>query len=413
MAILEMKEASGLAVDISMPQLGESISEGIILKWLKKPGDWVEKYEPICEVETDKVNAEVPSTISGQVKEILVEEGTTIAVGQIICRIHTEEMASTAERDPNESLTVNSLSTTTPESAAMRSRYSPAVMRLSQEHQIDLKQVQGTGKRGRITRKDVLHYLSQRKTTATMPEQKAIQQVGETTNFGDQEIPLSNVRRAIADRMMKSKKEIPHAWIMMEADVTGLVELRNKEKKAFQEREGVPLTFMPFFIKAVVDAIKEFPYVNAVWSNNKIVLKKEINISVAVGTEEALYVPVIHDADSFSIRGLAKKVFQLATKTRSGNLNLSETQGGTFTVNNTGSFGSVASKPIINYPQAVILSFESIVKRPVVIDQMIGIRDMINLCLSLDHRILDGVMVGKFLKRVKEILEAFNPQTVI
>ena len=296
-----------MAVNISMPQLGESISEGVISKWLKKPGDWVEKYEPICEVETDKVNAEVPSTISGKIMEILVKEGTKIAVGQIICRILTEEDESVVQNDSHESFMINQRPTTSSEAVSMRSRYSPAVTRLAQEHQIDLNQVKGTGKRGRITRKDVLQYLSNQQATATILEQEPVSQLERMPTSGDQEIPLSHVRRAIADRMVKSKKEIPHAWIMMEADVTGLVELRNQEKKSFQEKEGVPLTFMPFFIKAVVDAIKEFPYVNAVWSNDKVVLKKEINISIAVGTEEALYVPVIHDADSFKYSSIGEK----------------------------------------------------------------------------------------------------------
>lgn len=398
-----------MAVDISMPQLGESISEGVIVKWLKQPGDSVEKYEPICEVETDKVNAEVPSTISGTMKEILVQEGSTITVGQVICRILTEEREAVEQPSPSEQAVLETLSTK--EQDSMRYRYSPVVRRLAQEHQIDLRQVKGTGKRGRITRNDVHHFLEQQKVLKTTNEQALDPQLEEHSK--DQVIPLTSVRKAIADRMTQSMREIPHAWMMMEADVTGLVKLRNQEKENFQQREGVPLTYLPFFVKSVVDAIKEFPYVNAVWSDNRIIVKKEINISIAVGTDEALYVPVIHEADSFSIRGLAKKIFQLVHKTRAGKLELSETQGGTFTVNNTGSFGSIASKPIINYPQAVILSFESIVKRPVVIDQMIGIRDMINLCLSLDHRILDGVMVGKFLKRVKETLESFNPQTVI
>lgn len=398
-----------------MPQLGESISEGVISKWLKKPGDLVEKYEPICEVETDKVNAEVPSTIAGTIEEILVEEGATIAVGQLICRINIVEAETSSQEKLQKQVFEEIVSTK--EEVSMRSRYSPSVLRLSQEHHIDLNQLQGTGKSGRITRKDVMKYISDQKIDGLEVDNNSNNRIEDTSALSlttyDQEVPMSNVRKAIADRMVKSKKEIPHAWMMVEADVTGLVTLRNQEKEQFKQREGVPLTFMPFFIKAVVDAIKEFPYVNAVWANNKIVLKKEINISVAVGTDEALYVPVIHSADSFSISGLAKKVFQLAKKTRLGKLELAETQGGTFTVNNTGSFGSIASQPIINYPQAVILSFESIVKRPVVIDHMIGIRDMINLCLSLDHRILDGVMVGNFLKRVKERLESFNPQTTI
>lgn len=407
MRIFKLKEAPGLAVDIALPQLGESISEGTISKWLKQPGDFVEKYEPICEVETDKVNAEVPSTIEGILETILVEEGIAITVGEKICQIQPTQTV-------HEKPVKNSSAPT-----SMKYRYSPAVLRLAEEHQVDLTQIQGTGLRGRVTRKDVLKFLETKDSSVTPLNMEepivttSHASISHPSSNEDTEIPLNAVRRAIADRMVNSMKEIPHAWMMMEADVTGLVKLRNQQKESFQKREGIPLTYMPFFIKAVVDAIKEFPYVNAVWSDHKIVLKKQINISIAVGTEEALYVPVIHNADTFSITGLAKKVFQLAQKTRLGKLELSDTQGGTFTVNNTGSFGSIASKPIINHPQAVILSFESIVKRPVVIDQMIGIRDMINLCISLDHRILDGMMVGNFLKRVKEMLESFNPKTVL
>jgi 2-oxoisovalerate dehydrogenase E2 component (dihydrolipoyl transacylase) len=200
---------------------------------------------------------------------------------------------------------------------------------------------------------------------------------------------------------------------MMEVDVTGLVELRNRIKHDFQKREGVKLTFMPFFIKAVVDALKEYPILNSVWADDKIILKKRINISMATATDDALYVPVIHDAYEKSILGLAKAVQNLAEKTRNGKLELADMQGGTFTVNNTGSFGSIQSQPIINAPQAAILSFEAIVKRPVIYNNMIAVRDMMNICLSLDHRILDGLVAGRFLNRVKERLESYGPDTQI
>jgi 2-oxoisovalerate dehydrogenase E2 component (dihydrolipoyl transacylase) len=312
----------------------------------------------------------------------------------------------------------------------MKQRYSPAVMRLANEHNIDLAQVQGTGRGGRITRKDILRVIEQgvpakvEKPVAPKQEAKpepvqpkapepAAEAAGIPLENGDVEIPVSAVRRTIAQRMVQSKHEAPHAWTMMEVDVTGLVELRNRLKEDFKKREGVNLTFMPFFIKAVVDSLKEFPYLNAVWGGDKIILKKRINISIAVATDDALYVPVIHDADEKSILGLARAVSQLAEKTRAGKLELKDMQGGTFTVNNTGSFGSVLSAPIINHPQAAILSFESIVKRPVVTNQMIAVRDMMNICLSLDHRILDGLMAGRFLKRVKERLEAYGPNSEI
>ncbi|MFC7441015.1 dihydrolipoamide acetyltransferase family protein [Laceyella putida] len=440
-----------MATDIKMPQLGESVVEGTIAKWLKKPGDRVEKYEPICEVSTDKVNAEVPSTFDGVMVEIIAQEGTTVEVGQLICRIDAE---GAADAGP----TAASANTAAPETSAAapttdgktegessgKARYSPAVLRLSQEHGIDLTQVKGTGKGGRITRKDVLQVIEQggtqptgattvqapvKETVTPVPTAPVVQPAptatpapapaassaaGTVLENGDREIPVTGVRRTIAQRMVQSKHEAPHAWTMMEVDVTGLVELRNRLKQEFKQREGVNLTFMPFFIKAVVDSLKEFPQLNSVWDGDRIILKKRINISIAVATDDALYVPVIHDADEKSILGLTKAVHQLAEKTRAGKLELKDMQGGTFTVNNTGSFGSVLSAPIINQPQAAILSFESIVKRPVVLNNnMFAARDMMNICMSLDHRILDGLMAGRFLKRVKERLEAYGPNSEI
>lgn len=431
-----------MATDIKMPQLGESVTEGTIIKWLKKPGDPVAKYEPLCEVTTDKVNAEVPSTIEGTMLEIITGEGETVEVGQLICRIQ-EHGAEASEPEKLEKPKVeesNHQVQSDKKDVSMKGRYSPAVLRLAQEHQIDLTQIEGTGKGGRITRKDVLKVIesgSIPKATETVshaptetsepvktpshtspvreatpaPVKSGTQ--GIAIEEGDQEIPVTSVRRTIAQRMVQSKHEAPHAWTMMEVDVTGLVALRNRLKSEFKEREGIHLTFMPFFIKAVVDTLKEFPMLNSVWADDKIILKKRINISMAVATDDALYVPVIHDADEKSILGLAKAVQDLAEKTRAGKLELKDMQGGTFTVNNTGSFGSIQSMPIINQPQAAILSFEAIVKRPVVIQDMIAIRDMMNICISLDHRILDGLIAGKFLRRVKERLEAYGPDTAI
>ncbi len=419
-----------MVTDIKMPQLGESVTEGTISTWLKKPGDTVSKYEPICEVTTDKVNAEVPSTFDGIITEIIAEEGETIEVGQLICRIDVsgDKVGEAKEEETSDSAEASKPAANTKDDSQIN-RYSPAVLRLAQENDIDLTQLAGSGKGGRITRKDVLRAIEggtgqskaapvntseviQQEPAETSEETvKSVTDAGNVLENGDIEVPVSAVRRMIASRMVESKHEAPHAWTMIEVDVTGLVELRNRVKKEFQEREGVKLTFMPFFIKAVVDCLKEFPYLNSVWANDKIVLKKRINISMAVATDDALYVPVIHDADEKNILGLAKAVQNLAEKTREGNLDVSDMQGGTFTVNNTGSFGSIQSQPIINSPQAAILSFESIVKRPVVINNMIAVRDMMNICMSLDHRILDGLMAGKFLKRVKERLESYGSDT--
>ncbi|SFS92600.1 dihydrolipoamide acetyltransferase family protein [Marininema halotolerans] len=441
-----------MATDITMPQLGESVTEGTITKWLKAPGDSVDKYEPLCEVATDKVNAEVPAVMSGTMTEIVTEEGVTVAVGEIICRIDDAqgkggEGASSAKKEEpaydHAGTTARSDSaashTETNSDSSMKRRYSPAVLQLAEKHHIDLEQVDGSGRGGRITRKDIQKVIesggtSQRQpsTTPEVPSMKQDETKEATPTFnqkestpvqtstpshglepGDTEVPLSSVRKTIAQRMVQSKHEAPHAWTMVQADVSGLVKLREKLKGDFKKQEGISLTYMPFFIKAVVDTLKEFPKVNAVWGGDKIILKKRINISIAVATDEALYVPVIKDADEKSILGIAKAVHHLAEKTRAGKLTMDDLAGGTFTVNNTGSFGSIASQPIINQPQAAIISMESIVKQPVIKDDMIAIRDLVNLCLSLDHRILDGLMAGRFLARVKERLEAYTPESTI
>ncbi|PTM58564.1 dihydrolipoamide acetyltransferase family protein [Desmospora activa] len=436
-----------MATDITMPQLGESVTEGTISKWLKQPGDAVAKYEPLCEVATDKVNAEVPSTFAGTLTEIVAEEGETVEVGAIICRMDesgkeavaeegsVEQREAANEEAPSQPAVATATGGKEPVGdGSMKKRYSPAVLRLAQEHDIDLEQVKGSGRGGRITRKDILHIIEQggiaavvesaedekrekvSSPTSILAPKKAAKTEAETSislESGDQEVPLTPIRKTIAQRMVTSKHEAPHAWTMMQADVTGLVKLRQKLKDAFKQREGIALTYMPFFIKAVVDSLKEFPRLNSVWGGDKIILKKRINISIAVATDDALYVPVIHDADEKSILGLAKAVQQLADKARAGKLTMDDLTGGTFTTNNTGSFGSIASQPIINYPQAAIISMESIVKQPVIRDDMIAVRDLVNLCLSLDHRILDGLMAGHFLQRVKQRLESYGPDTEI
>ncbi|MBN6188463.1 2-oxo acid dehydrogenase subunit E2 [Aneurinibacillus sp. BA2021] len=451
-----------MATEVLMPQLGESVTEGTIAKWLVKPGDKVKKYEPLCEVTTDKVNAEVPSTIEGTVTELVAEEGDTLAVGGLICYIDAEGGAAEAPQAAQPAPTQETVSEmpaaespkTPPASAPKQSdaaavkaagkRYSPAVLRLAQENDIDLAQITGTGKEGRITRKDVLAFIEQGgaaaqpamaapsvQETEAQPAQPAVQtetvaqaapapsvrpasSAPNVSSYpGDTEIPVTNIRKTIASRMVQSKHEAPHAWTMVEVDMTNLVKLRNRVKAEFKAKEGFNLTFLPFFIKAVVESIKEFPIMNSVWAGDKIIMRKNINISIAVATDDALFVPVIKDADQKSIFGLARSVDELAAKTRNGKLSMEDMSGGTFTVNNTGSFGSVLSAPIINQPQAAIVSMESIVKRPVVIDDMIAIRDMANLCLSLDHRVLDGLVCGRFLQSVKQKLESYGPHTSI
>ncbi|RSK30888.1 dihydrolipoamide acetyltransferase family protein [Bhargavaea beijingensis] len=436
---------------ITMPQLGESVTEGTIERWLVKPGDTVEKYDPLAEVNTDKVTAEIPSSFSGTIKELIAGEGETLEVGAAVCTIETEDAASAeteaapaegepanempaAGSDKPENLSGSAGSSAPAKTGGPGVRYSPAVLRLSQEHGIDLSQVEGSGRGGRITRKDLTKLIESgtipKETAARQPEpanvqgagpkpeaaparakQPEQQAAGVQTAAGDTEIPVSGVRRAIANNMLRSKHEAPHAWTMIEVDVTGLVQYRDSIKNDFKTKEGFGLTYFAFFVKAVAQALKEFPMMNSMWAGDKIIQKKAINISIAVATEDALFVPVIKDADEKTIKGIAREIKELADKVRSGKLKSEEMQGGTFTVNNTGSFGSVQSMGIINYPQAAILQVESIVKRPIIMEGgMFAARDMVNLCLSLDHRVLDGLVAGRFLARVKEILENISSE---
>lgn len=411
-------------LEIAMPQFAESIVEATIGKWLKKPGDRIEEYEPICEIISEKVTAEVPSTVSGRLHEIYVDEGQTVPVGSVICTIEVADEAGilsgnqpAAGSHPEFRGGDRPASSASPD-ASMRSRISPVVRRLADEHGIDLSQVEGTGIGGRITRRDVLNVIESssapvRSSGLLTKPAKTVEVVSEARIANDREyiLDVNHVRAAIASKMRQSVTEIPHAWTMIEADVTNLVNLRNKLKDEFMRKEGVNLTYLAFVLKAVVNAIKDYPIMNSVWAVDKIIIKKDINISLAVGTEDAVYVPVIRNADQKNIAGLAREIDELTKKARAGKLKPEDMTGGTFTVNNTGSFGSILSYPIINYPQAANFTFEAIVKRPVVINDMIAVRSMVNLCLSLDHRILDGVVCGRFLQRVKENLESYGPDT--
>ncbi|MFD1955812.1 dihydrolipoamide acetyltransferase family protein [Paenibacillus thailandensis] len=423
--------------EIVVPQLAESLVSATIDTWLKKPGDSIDLYEPICEVLTDKVSAELPSTVKGKLVEILVPAGETVPVGTPICVVETEGAAGGEADSP-----AGGQASAAPRAEeaggdqSMRSRYSPAVQKLAAEHGVRLTDVQGTGLGGRITRKDVLAYVESGAISAdgTQYPQAAAAKAADPVRLsglhlsetpripsieiepavpgrGEYFIDVTPIRNTIARNMRQSVSEIPHAWTMIEVDVTNLVALRNKVKDEFIKREGVNLTYLAFLLKAVVNAIKDYPIINSMWAVDKIIVKRDINISLAVGTDDSVLTPVIKNADHKTIAGLAKDIDDLARKTREGKLTLSDMQGGTFTVNNTGSFGSILSYPIINYPQAAIITFESIVKRPVVINDMIAVRSMANLCLSLDHRILDGVICGRFLQRVKENIESYNMDT--
>lgn len=454
---------------IKMPQLGESVTEGTIARWLKSEGEEIELDEPIVEIDTDKVSSELPSPLAGRLEKILVSEGETVDVG---VEIATVALAGEAG-SPNGGSSSNGASVESKDgeaaewpvadtaaqpvaagsgespSAAARggnggssavktaeelrlTRSSPVVRRLAAEHGIEISSISGTGVGGRVTKKDIEAYVESGETAPPqLDEEREYFAPPEPTKLpppsspdparveehpGDESVALTSMRRAISARMSASKREAPHAWSMVEVDVTGLVKLREANKEAFKAREGVSLTYLPFIVKAVVEALKEYPVVNSVWDGDRIVLRKQVNVGVAVDIEDgktgALIVPVIKEADDYGIVGLARKSNALIKKARSKQLSPDDIAGGTFTVNNPGALGSVVSVPIINHPQAAILSAEAIVKRPVVMEawgDAIVVRSMMNLEISFDHRIFDGGVALRFLGAVKRRLEGYGP----
>jgi 2-oxoisovalerate dehydrogenase E2 component (dihydrolipoyl transacylase) len=421
---------------VTMPQLGESVTEGTINEWLKQVGDTVEKYESLLEVATDKVNAEVPAPIGGKLAKILVDPGATVPIGTPICEIEVEgepsqdatpsDASASAPTDspPSQAPAAAPAAAPSPVPAASleRGRFSPAVRRLAQERGIDPTQLTGTGAGGRVTRNDIL----QAEVPTTAPAPAATPTVGtsapDTTRVvmdavpaviedGDRVEALSAVRKVIAERMVRSKQTVPHAWLMVEVDVSGLAGLRDRMKDEFKAREGISLTYLPFMMRAVVEGLRAVPIMNAQWNGDSVVLKKRINLGMAAATDRGLIVPVIKDADQKNVVGLAKATQDLVQRARSGRLNVEDLSGGTFTVDNTGAVGTVLTYPVINAPEVGIVTMESIVKRPVVVHDMIAVRSMVNICLSFDHRVVDGSDAGKFLQVVKKNLENIGPDT--
>ncbi|HZB09399.1 MAG TPA: dihydrolipoamide acetyltransferase family protein [Rubrobacter sp.] len=449
-----------MAKPVTMPQLGESVTEGTITRWLKSEGDEVEIDEPLAEVDTDKVNADLPSPVAGTIEKFLVSEGSTVDVGTEIALVTDESDSPAADAPPQENVAAEAPTeefpasgteaqpaaqdterqrATVPEDSdgngrgdiedaeTLRlTRSSPVVRRLAEEHGVEIAEIPGTGTGGRVTRKDIEGYIEEQEERGAEREEYAPPGLQEEREAfaepepeiervplyeGDRVEDLSGIRRAIATRMAASKREAPHAWTMVEVDVSGLAALRERDKEAFAEREGIKLTYLPFIVKSVVESLKENPVLNSVWDGDRIILRKRINVGVAVDLEDALIVPVITDADELNILGLARKIDDLVRRARARNLGTEDVSGGTFTVNNPGSLGSVVSTPIINHPQAAILSAEAIVKRPVVVDDAIAVRSMMNLEVSFDHRVLDGGAALKFLNAVKSRLEAYGPES--
>jgi len=437
-------------VELVMPKMGESIMEATILNWLKKEGDRVEMDETILEIATDKVDSEVPSPVEGTISKILFPVDETVAVGSVIAIIETESgsAANSVDTSPasasvatpvKEPVTaqitapVQTATASTPVTVITSSDdrfYSPLVRNMAKKEgiaQVELDQIAGSGKNGRVTKTDMLTYLKNRSTAA--PSSNGQTQAKVSTPIDQpiatpknimagesnvEIIEMDRMRRMIADHMVHSKHTSPHVTSFVEADVTNIVNWRTKNKDAFVKNFGEKITFTPIFIEAVVRAIHDFPLINASVNGNSIVRKKDINIGMATALPTGnLIVPVIKNADHLSLIGLTKSVNNLANKARNNQLKPDDIQGGTFTVTNVGTFGNVMGTPIINQPQVAILAVGAIRKRPAVVEtefgDLIAVRQMMFLSLSYDHRVVDGFLGGSFLRKVADYMEAFDP----
>ena len=445
-----------MTTKITMPQLGESVAEGTVGRWLKQEGETVRRDEPLVEIITDKVTAELPSPISGRLVKILVEADQTVKVGTPIAEMEEEgaaaTVATTAAASASAGATVGAQASQAAGAAAPTAtatapvatapanganghaaverergeRISPLARRMAQEYQVDLNAIRGTGEGGRVRKEDILAYVEER---ARQPQAALVsapphspppagEGLGErstppvTAAEGDEIVTPSPIRRAIAEHMVRSKRTSPHATTIVEVDMTTIARWLDRNRDEFKRREGYGISYVPFVIKATVEALKEFPYLNASWTeDNKIILRKQIHIGVSIALEQGLIVPVIRNADALSVAGLARAVNDLATRARTNRLRPDEVQGATFTVNNPGVFGTILSVAVINQPNAGILTMDAVVKRPVVVaNDAIAIRSMMYLGISFDHRVIDGGTAAPFLASIRRRLESWGPE---
>jgi 2-oxoglutarate dehydrogenase E2 component (dihydrolipoamide succinyltransferase)/2-oxoisovalerate dehydrogenase E2 component (dihydrolipoyl transacylase) len=371
--------------DIIMPQLGESIAEGTIVKWLITPGGRVEKDQPLLEVETDKVALEVPSPAAGFLSAVLVPEGQTVPVGTLIARLEAEAPTGVISRVGGVVMKPR------PPGQQESEHYSPAVRQLAKERGVDLTHVTGTGEGGRVTKKDVLDFLEKGISVKPAASTTRTAQV----DAAEDVVPLTSMRKTIAERMVASRRTAAHVVTFFEADFASLAGFRQQHQ----------LTYLPFVIKAVTRALKDVPVLNSSWSENGIVVKNAVHMGIAVALEDGLLVPVIRSAETKGLKQLAKEVADLSERARGKRLSPEEVQGGTFTITNHGGTGSLFSTPIIHQPQTAILGIGAVQKRPVVINDAIAIRPMCYLSLSFDHRVIDGATADQFMSKTKEYLE--------
>ncbi len=388
-----------MLIDVVMPQMGESVAEGTVVTWLKKVGEPVAKDEPLVAISTDKVDVEIPSPAAGVLTRIVVQEGGTAPVEAVLAYI---EEASGAGRvppvvEPQEGVQAQAPATRW---------YSPAVLELAKEHGVDLTQVRGTGTEGRVTRTDLLDFIAQAsQTTAALPR---VAPESPARPAEDRILPISPMRKAIAEHMVRSKHTAPHVTQIHDVDMTTIDAHRQAHHEAFLREAGITLTFLPFVVKAAVDALRAYPLMNASFTREGIIVRQAVNIGIAVALEDGLIVPVLREADKKSFLTLAKQLADLAARARDKRLSPEEVHQGTFTVNNFGAFGTLIGTPIIVQPQAAILGFGRVVKRPVVVDDAIVVRSMAYLCLSYDHRLIDGAYASAFLNHVQATLQGFD-----
>jgi 2-oxoglutarate dehydrogenase E2 component (dihydrolipoamide succinyltransferase) len=417
-----------MSTPVLMPQMGESIAEGTVVRWIKKVGDQVDRDEPLFEISTDKVDAEIPSPVAGILAEIRVKEGETVAVNSVVATIgdkvaDRQESAPAvppSQEGPSEShapappeghvqAAVHSRRSADSDEDPRKSRSSPLVRKIAKEHQVDIAAIAGTGIGGRVTKQDILGFLEHR------PAPAPSRTVGHVPAFkpGDavEIVPLGVMRKKIADHMVLSRRTSAHVHSVFEVNFSRVAALREQKKGAY-ERDGVKLTFLTFIARAVVGALRAFPVINASLDGDNIVYKKDVNLGVAVALDWGLIVPVVRNADEKNLLGLGRAIADLATRARAKQLKPEEVQGGTFTITNPGIFGAQFGMPIINQPQVAILGVGAIEKRAIVVDDAIAIRPMGYLTLGYDHRLIDGAVADQFLSKIKDTLESFDPAWV-
>ena len=436
-----------MPTEVLMPQMGESIAEGTVTRWLKKVGDPIAKDEPLFEISTEKVDAEIPSPVAGVLTSILVNEGQTVSVRAVVAQIETDSAAEPAPQPPAKAAPASAAPPDRAEAApqavqrteragpsapvpgaraaerteapedgrdgdGQRIRTSPLVRRLAKEHDVDLFQVEGTGSSGRITKEDLLAYVEQQKTLSGAARSAPARAEVPPRAAGAREevVPMSPVRKKIAEHMVLSRRTSAHVSTVFQVDMSRVAEIYRREKERFEKKGNTHLTYTPFFVRATIDGLRRFPILNSSVSGDNVVYKKDIHMGIAVAVEWGLIVPVIHHAGEKSFLGLARAVNDLAVRARTKKLVVDEVQGGTFTITNFGLFGSLFAMPIIHQPQVAILGVGTIIKAPVVINDAIAIRSIAHLSLSYDHRVVDGAVADQFMAAVKRYLENWEDE---